>query len=72
MEVPKGKEDEAILMYRPYAQLGERRKIRIETESVPASDQTRFVASMREDFVYARNEALVPITGLSTSSSSSS
>lgn len=72
MQVPKGSESVAVVMYRPYAQLGDRRLVKIESERVPASDQTRFVASERLDFKYMRNEALCAITGLTTGSVSSS
>ena len=72
VEVPKGSNTVAVVIYRPYALFGDRRKIRIETEQVPASDQTRFVASERIAFTYALNEALCAITDLSSPSSSSS
>ena len=71
MEVPALPDEEALVFFRNYAKLGDRRKIMIESDRLVDSDQTKWVASERIDFKFMRQEALLTIDNLSAATSSS-
>lgn len=71
VEAPSMDADVAVLVYRPYIQLGDRRLITIESDRLITTDQTQYVCTERICFKVVRNAGLCKIQNLSSVNTSS-